>query len=124
MRKLIGLILCFLAVHCTAQKFESDTLIYQGDPSIYINYVILADGYTENEQNKFISDASSFIDELFRQSPYKEYKNFFNVIAVKSISVESGANHPGNATDVSEPVFPIDSVNNICLLYTSDAADE
>ncbi len=113
MRNLVGFIICFLASHSVAQEFESDTLIYQGDPSIYINYVILADGYTSSEQDKFIADASSFTDELFRQSPYKEYKNFFNVIAIKSISEESGANHPGDATDVSEPAFPVATVNNI-----------
>ena len=74
MRNLIGFILCFLTIHSAAQKFETDTLIYNGDPNVYINYVILGDGYTTNEQDKFIADASSFTDELFRQSPYKEYE--------------------------------------------------
>ena len=59
-----------------------------------------------SELDKFEMDAQHVIDKLLLESPYKEYANFFNAVIVKVPSNESGTDHPANATDVSEPIFP------------------
>ncbi len=95
------------SVFCTAQVFEVETIKYEGDDSKRINLVILGDGYQTSELDRFVTDATSFSNELFSQSPFLEYKDYFNVYAIKVPSDESGADHPATATDVNEPLTPI-----------------
>jgi len=95
-----------------AQMFEVEPLVSNGDIEKYINIVVLGDGYTASEQEKFVADAQDFSDYLFTQEPYKNYKDFFNVFAIKVPSNESGADHPGDATDVTEPAFAVQEVDN------------
>ena len=87
----------------SAQVFEVDTIQYNGSISSRINLVILGDGYQESELNQFALDAGNFSTEFFTQSPYREYRNYFNVFIIKVPSDESGASHPGTAPDVTEP---------------------
>lgn len=96
-----------------AQVFDVETLLTSGATEKRINLVILSDGYQENELDKFITDANSFTTAFFKETPYKEYKNYFNVFAIKVPSNESGADHPGTATDVTEPgSHPVIDVDN------------
>jgi hypothetical protein len=95
-----------------SQVLPIDTIQYQGDPDDVINIVVLPDGYVEEALGKFKSDAQRLINDLFSKTPFLEYKQYFNVFLINAPSSESGASHPGNATDVSEPVFPVKSVNN------------
>lgn len=99
-------------VICNAQIFDVDTLRWSGEVDKKINLVILGDGYLESELSKFINDASSFSNEMFSQTPFKEYQNYFNIFAIKVISNESGVTHPGTATDVDEPDHPVSQVDN------------
>lgn len=94
-----------------AQVFEVDTLLRNGRVSERINLVFMGDGYTATEQGKFITDVTEILDEMFSQSPFKEYKNYFNAYAVKVISVESGANHPKSTSD-SDCTSPVAVVDN------------
>jgi hypothetical protein len=59
-----------------------------------INFVFLAEGYTQQEQQKFISDVRFIKDGVFSTKPYKEYASYFNVWAIFVASLESGADHP------------------------------
>lgn len=111
MQKLIFITLLF-TININAQVFDVETLQFNGEDSKFINLVILGDGYQANEQDDFITDAVNFKNALFNENPYNEYQNYFNVYAIKVISNESGVNHPANATDVSEPVFPAQVVDN------------
>lgn len=104
------LLLNWMAV--SAQVFEVDTIHYTGDITKRINLVILSDGYQQNELAKFVTDAESFSTAFFAESPYKEYKDYFNVLIIKVPSKESGASHPGTATDVTEPNHPVKQVDN------------
>jgi hypothetical protein len=106
------LLIFILSTGINAQKFKVDTLVNSGPTKNRINLVILADGYTATEFAKFKLDANSFVNALFNKSPYKQYKSYFNVFGINVISKESGASHPGTATDVSEPASPITTVNN------------
>jgi len=84
--------------------------------------VIMGDGYDASQQNQFLADANSLINYLFTKAPFSYYENYFNVYAIKVISPETGVKHPGTATDVQEPVFPVSDPNNY-LLTTFDYGD-
>ena len=127
-------LLCFLGTFkIEAQVFEVQTLKLSGDTDKRINLVILSEGYQTSEFPQFITDATSFINAMFSQSPFLEYANYFNVYAIKVPSNQSGSDHPGTATDVAEPASPItiadtyfntsyDSYDIHRLLYSSDYA--
>lgn len=92
-----------------------DTLINSGDQSNRINLVFLGDGYTSAQQTKFISDVNTIVNKLFSTEPFNHYINFFNVYAVKVVSVDSGADHPQTAGDCISftPAVPTSSVNTM-----------
>jgi hypothetical protein len=112
MTKFLILPFLLLCQFSYAQVFDIDTLWFSGQTNSRINLVIMGDGYQSSEFSQFVSDANNFTNALFLETPYKEYKNFFNVFAIKVPSNESGASHPGTATDVSEPAHPISIVDN------------
>jgi hypothetical protein len=105
-------ILMLLGAKLGAQGFTMDTLLWNGPADKRINVVILGDGYQEVELNKFVADAKAFSGALFKSSPFKEYAQYFNIVAIRVPSQESGASHPGTATDVTEPAHPVSTVNN------------
>ncbi|GLR16780.1 M64 family metallopeptidase [Portibacter lacus] len=107
---LLLIICCFYSIN--AQVFDVDTILYNGDSDKHINFVILSDGYQESELDKFVVDAINASNALFAKEPFENYKNYFNVFAIKVPSNESGASHPGNASDVSEPAHVIKEVDN------------
>lgn len=93
------------------QVFDFEAIKVSGDNDKRINLVILSEGYQTTEFDKFIDDATSFSNTMFTQSPFSEYTDFFNIYAIKVPSNESGADHPGTATDVSEPKSPVIDVD-------------
>ncbi len=94
-----------------AQVFDVDTVVYNGTLEQHINLVFLSEGYLEGELDDFVSDVDQFTSYFFNTYPFSRYTSYFNVFLIKVPSAESGADHPGTATDVTEPVFPIGSVN-------------
>jgi len=56
--------------------------------------VILGDGYTAGEMDKYSVDVQQFVQAVFAQEPFKEYQRYFNVYRIDVISSESGASHP------------------------------
>lgn len=69
---------------------------YSGNPSHCIDVVLLPEGYTADEMEKFKADCIKFADGLFTFSPYKENKQKFNVRAVLAPSKESGTDIPAD----------------------------
>ncbi len=96
---LLFFFLTVLLLPATAQVFQVDTLQWEGDPSRFINLVVMGDGYTNAEQTTFTSDAISLTNYLFSQEPWAHYRNYFNVFAIHVISAQSGVMHPGIAPD-------------------------
>jgi len=94
-----------------AQVFDVEAIKVSGDNDKRINLVILSEGYQSTEFSKFIADATSFSNTMFTQSPFSEYAEYFNVYAIKVPSNESGTDHPGTATDVTEPKSPVMDVD-------------
>jgi hypothetical protein len=54
------------------------------------NLVIAGDGYTASEQDKFMQQVDKHLNVMWSIEPYKSYRNYINVYAVKIISGESG----------------------------------
>ena len=101
MKNKLIIILCSLAGHFFSQTILGvDTLIKSGPIENRINIVIIGDGYTASQMNQFITNATTSENYLLNSSPFNNYKNYFNVFAIKVDSPQSGVSHPGNATDV------------------------
>jgi hypothetical protein len=73
---------------------EIDTVMYCGNSSEKIDLAFLSEGYTGDQLPKFVSDVKRLTDSLFDAVPYCDYKNRFNVFAVKVPSFESGCDMP------------------------------
>ncbi|GAB5524514.1 MAG: hypothetical protein Roseis2KO_23860 [Roseivirga sp.] len=97
---LLSFILILLSASVMAQEFEVETIARTGDDDKRINLVFLSDGYQEHELNKFKTDVRLILLELFLTTPFKEYKNYFNVHIIKVPSNVSGASRdPNNLID-------------------------
>ncbi|MFA5973194.1 MAG: M64 family metallopeptidase [Lentimicrobiaceae bacterium] len=72
-----------------------DALI-SGDPATKIDIVILPEGYTATEMDRFKADCDKFASGLFTYEPYTKNRDKFNIRAVLAPSVESGTDIPGN----------------------------
>ncbi len=89
----------FISNFSKAQVFDVEVIRNSGDPNKCINLVIMGDGYTEIQQDAFMVTATNISNYLFSISPWSEYKNYFNVYAIKVISLESGVKHANTASD-------------------------
>ncbi|MBS4029587.1 MAG: peptidase M64 [Ignavibacteriales bacterium] len=76
-------------------NFKVLDLLNNGKPENKVDLLILGDGYTKNDLQKFEKDAKHFANEIFKAHPFKEHKNDFNVRAIEVISEESGIDKPG-----------------------------
>ncbi|MDR1414514.1 MAG: IgA Peptidase M64 [Odoribacteraceae bacterium] len=65
-----------------------------GQPAQRVDIVLLPEGYTAAEMDKFVVDCRAFTAGFFSFSPYKEHAGLFNIRAVLAPSVESGADIP------------------------------
>ncbi len=70
------------------------TLQQAADTARCIHIAFLAEGYTADEMDTFIKDAQESTDALFAHEPFKSMKDRFNIVAVKSPSVDSGTSIP------------------------------
>uniref|UniRef100_UPI003216E651 T9SS type A sorting domain-containing protein n=1 Tax=uncultured Draconibacterium sp. TaxID=1573823 RepID=UPI003216E651 len=101
MKRIVFTILIFLAFKVGfSQVFDVDTIQYNGSTDTLINIVILGDGYTQNQLDTFVADATSGSEALFNEVPFSDYRNYFNVFLIKVPSNESGAaDDPDNLID-------------------------
>lgn len=73
-----------------------ETLLQAKDTTKCIHIALLAEGYQQHEMPTFINDAKIAIEALFAHEPFKSMKERFNIVAVKSPSIDSGTSEPGN----------------------------
>ena len=59
-----------------------------------IDVTILAEGYTQSEMELFYRDAEATCEALFAHAPFDKLKNRFNIVAVESVSEDSGVSIP------------------------------
>ena len=94
-------------------NYKSFTYVENGKANNHVDIVILGDGYTAAEMEKFHKDVKTLTDELFTVEPFKSRKADFNVRAVETPSATSGVNkpHPGvfNRTPLSMSYGAFDS---------------
>ena len=77
--------------------FESVDLEINGSTEEKVDILFLAEGYTAEEMDKFIEDATRSAGYIFSEEPFKSKRQHFNVRAVKSISQDSGSDIPGDS---------------------------
>ena len=81
----------------TTQKttFPVHVIHKVGDDKENFVIVIMGDGYTAEEQDKFLRDAAEKARGMLTWSPYKEYSDRINIYAVQAVSNESGISEYG-----------------------------
>ena len=65
-----------------------------GDPAQKVDLLILGDGYTAAETEKFLAKAREMTEILFETAPFKDRRSDFNVWALAPPSAESGVSRP------------------------------
>jgi hypothetical protein len=81
------------------------TILNTGDSAKRVDIVIVAEGYTQAERDKFISDANIFVSSILGKgnarlnAPFSTYDGFFNATALFFASAESGTD--GNGVQVN-----------------------
>jgi hypothetical protein len=77
---------------------DSDVTVYEshisGPSDKRVDVVILGEGYSTNDKNKFRKDIDRFTKYMFEQEPYKTHKQKFNVYGILKPSAESGVDEP------------------------------
>ena len=66
--------------------FQSEDILINGSVDKKIDIAILAEGYKDNEVNKFKDDAKKLTQKFFKYEPFKSYQDRFNVRMVLSTS--------------------------------------
>ncbi|MGW4896543.1 M64 family metallopeptidase [Kitasatospora sp. NPDC004240] len=78
---------------------EVSALVRSGESGDKLDVVVIGDGYTAAEQDRFLTDAATKWQEITAVEPYATYRALFNVWAVKAVSAESGVTgDPDRAT--------------------------
>ncbi len=73
--------------------------IRNNGPSAHkVDLLVLGDGYTASEADKFVTDARRLTDRLFATSPFRERASDFNVWALTVPSPQSGISRPSTGT--------------------------
>ncbi len=78
------------------EKIDTVNVVVSGDPSVNVDIVIIPDGYTKEEMEKFKSDCKRFSGYLFNCSPFKENKDKFNIRGILAPSKDSGTDIPAD----------------------------
>jgi hypothetical protein len=74
-----------------------------GPPRDKVDLVLLGDGYTASEMDKWHSDARRLAEMLFAESPFKERRADFNVWAIDAAADESGVSRPSDGVHRGSP---------------------
>lgn len=95
-----GMALFFVSINGYSQVFPLEVIKYNSSPDQVVNLVILGDGYTADQQDKFLEDVNRNVEDMLELEPWKSHKDKINVYAVKVISNKSGAsNRPSEPVD-------------------------
>ena len=80
------------------------TLLHSGPSAQKVDFLILGDGYTQQQRAKFEKDARRLVDILFAFSPFKERKQDFNVWGLMPPAREPGISRPSTGIHKRNPV--------------------
>ncbi|MCX7984862.1 MAG: IgA Peptidase M64 [Bacteroidetes bacterium] len=84
---------------CIRREYRDDRIVVHeilinGSLENHVDILIVGDGYTKEEMEKFHSDAKHCTDVLFSVYPFSRFRNKFNVRALEVVSDESGIDKP------------------------------
>lgn len=71
-------------------------VMHNGEPRDKVDLLLMGDGYTAAEMEKWHKDARRMSETLFAASPFKERRNDFNVWAVDTPAADSGVSRPSD----------------------------
>lgn len=74
--------------------YKTNKLYYKGNPHKKLDIVIIPDGYTKDEMQKFYKDCKRFINYFFAVEPFKSHEDNVNFWSVNAFSEESGTDIP------------------------------
>ena len=109
----------------TAPKLPYEIFDVYGDYPVEkaVDIVLLPDGYTEQEMEKFEKDCEFFVKSLFSYAPYNRYKDCFNIRAILVPSLDSDITMPGDKlyrnTALSCSFWTFDS-ERYCMTYDNE----
>jgi hypothetical protein len=90
-----------------SKQFASVELIElekHGDSSSKVDFLIMGDGYTAPEMDKFRKDARRLLDRLFATEPFKSRRSDFNVWGLCPSAPESGISRPSTGIHHASPL--------------------
>jgi len=76
--------------------FKVWAVMKNGEPRDKVDLLLLGDGYTAAEMDKWHNDARRLTELLFAVSPFKERRSAFNVWAIDTPAEESGVSRPSD----------------------------
>lgn len=82
-----------LPVTASAQ-YTVHTLLDNGPSDRRMHLVLFSEGYRDEELPRFVEDATKVMNDFFAEAPFREYKSYFNVLAVAVASKDSGIDVP------------------------------
>lgn len=95
----------YLVERATAPLSDSVIAIEKnGDPAHKVDLLLLGDGYTADETERFIQTARRLTDVLFSTPPFSERRSDFNVWALAPESADSGVSRPSTGTWKNTPL--------------------
>jgi hypothetical protein len=77
-----------------AHTHKIDIISENGPPDKKVDIVVLGDGYSKDEMNKFRNDAARLSGYLMNAEPFKSRSKDFNIRAIESPGESSGVNKP------------------------------
>lgn len=87
----ILLLLLFVNISFGQSSFH---LFGDSNSSNRISLVLVAEGFTKTEEEKFKVNSTNILKKVLSTSPYSEYTNVISAKGIYVESVESGADHP------------------------------
>jgi len=110
-----------LILPCYAQD-TINKIIDNGDDASRFVFVVIAEGYTAAEMQKFDNDYQDIFSYFFSSPPWHDYQSFINVYTIFSPSNQSGADIPSEGIYVDtafDATFDSFGINQ--LLTVNDA---
>src|SRR5262249_51080668 len=93
-----------LAIERAVPRGAPWPVMQNGAPVEKVDLLLLGDGYTAAEMEKWHKDARRMADLLFAVSPFKERRADFNVWALDTPADESGVSRPSDGVWRRSPI--------------------
>ena len=77
------------------RKYDSVDIHIGGDLEHSLDIVLLPDGFTDGEKEKFVESCKMWSDALFKYAPFSDNPHRINIRAVWAPSAEKGIDKPG-----------------------------